>query len=150
MPFRVAFRVEQVPPDRTYALRHQVLRSHQPLSDIGGPDDDHIAFVALGPDDAVLATAVVKPEPCPWRPEEPSAWRLRGVATAPEARNQGIGTAVLDAVIAHVEAAGGRLLWCNARTPAQTLYERAGFTTEGERWTDPDIGPHIRMWRAAR
>jgi GNAT superfamily N-acetyltransferase len=146
MPFRVA----QVPAARTYALRQQVLRPHQPLSAMGAPDDDappSASFAALDEDGAVVGTAVVRPAPCPWRPEEPAAWRLRGVAALPDVRNKGIGTALLRAVIAYVEEQGGGLVWCNARTPALSLYLREGFVTEGDEWLDPDIGPHIRMWR---
>jgi hypothetical protein len=40
-----------------------------------------------------------------------------------------------------------RLLWCNARTPARRCYERAGLQTRGEPWDDPEIGPHVAMWR---
>ena len=67
------------------------------------------------------------------------------MATADDRRNEGIGAAVLEAVIEHVRRSGGGLVWCNARTPALTFYERAGFTTRGEGWVDPKIGPHIAM-----
>jgi GNAT superfamily N-acetyltransferase len=46
------------------------------------------------------------------------------MATSEGLRGQGIGTKVLDAVIAHVASHGGGLLWCNARLPAKTFYER--------------------------
>jgi predicted GNAT family N-acyltransferase len=69
------------------------------------------------------------------------------MATSEELRGLGIGTRVLDAVVAHVAAHGGGLLWCNARIPACLFYERAGFVRRGEPWTDPDLGPHVAMWR---
>ena len=43
----------------------------------------------------------------------------------------------------HCRAAGGTLLWANARLPALEFYRRAGFVTSGEPWTDPEIGPHV-------
>jgi GNAT superfamily N-acetyltransferase len=67
------------------------------------------------------------------------------MATADDRRNEGVGAAVLAAVIEHVGRSGGGLLWCNARTPAVPFYERAGFRTRGERWVDPIVGPHIAM-----
>jgi GNAT superfamily N-acetyltransferase len=67
------------------------------------------------------------------------------MATAEDRRNEGVGTAVLEAVIEHVRRHGGGLLWCNARTPAVSFYERAEFATRGERWDDPILGPHIAM-----
>ena len=75
------------------------------------------------------------------------AWRLRGMATAEPMRSSGVGTAVLAAVVDHVQSNGGGLLWCNARLPAVPFYERNGFTTRGESWVDPDIGPHVAMER---
>jgi carboxymethylenebutenolidase len=36
-------------------------------------------------------------------------------------------------------------VWCNARTPARTLYERAGFVVASEEFEPPNIGPHYRM-----
>jgi GNAT superfamily N-acetyltransferase len=143
-------RVEQVPAELTYPLRHRVLRSHEPLSALRLRGDDAPltgTFAALTPDGEVVGTATVRPVPCPWFPDESGAWRLRGMATAPELRGLGIGTQLLRAVIKHVTQHDGRLIWCNARTPALNLYLREGFRTEGEEWIDPDIGPHIAMWR---
>ena len=45
-----------------------------------------------------------------------------------------------------VDRAGG-VLWCNARTPARAFYERAGLVVRGAEWVDPEIGPHVVMWR---
>jgi GNAT superfamily N-acetyltransferase len=67
------------------------------------------------------------------------------MATADDRRHEGVGTAVLEAVIEHVRRNGGGLLWCNARMPAVPFYERAGFTTRGDSWDVPVIGPHIAM-----
>jgi GNAT superfamily N-acetyltransferase len=62
-------------------------------------------------------------------------------------RGEGIGTAVLDAVVGHVAARGGGLLWCSARTPAVGFYRRADFAVRGEPWVDPVLGPHVAMHR---
>lgn len=142
--------VTPVPVAETYALRARVLRA-------GGPPgrarldvddrDDTAAFAARTPDGQVVGTAIVYPEPCPWMPGRPSAWRLRGMATAPGWRGGGIGARVLAAVAGHVVACGGTVLWCNARLPARRFYERAGFVAHGEPWGDPEIGPHVAMAR---
>jgi len=85
----------------------------------------------------------------PWRPEL-DAWRLRGMATAPEWRGMGVGRAMVGAVFDHVAAGGGALLWCNARLAAVGFYERAGMTTTGDVWEEPVIGPHIAMFVQVR
>jgi GNAT superfamily N-acetyltransferase len=141
-------RVESVDRELTYPLRHRVLRSHQPIESLQWDDtDETVAFAALTEDAQVVGTAVVQPAPCPWRPDDPGAWRLRGMATVSELRGHGIGERVLRAAVEHIEAAGGRLVWCNARTPAISFYERAGFAVEGDRWDDAKIGPHVPMCR---
>jgi GNAT superfamily N-acetyltransferase len=144
-------RVARVSAEVTYPLRQRVLRPHQTVTTVGFPGDDDPrtgTYAALTADGEIVGTATVHPEPCPWRPSEDTAWRLRAMATTPETRGHGVGAAVLAAAMAHVAEAGGTLVWCTARTPVQGFYERAGFHPHGEPWEEPMIGPHIRMWRA--
>jgi GNAT superfamily N-acetyltransferase len=141
--------VERVAAHVTYPLRQRVLRPGRPPAAARFDIDDEpstASFAARTPHGEVVATAVVYPEPCPWLPDRPGAWRLRGMATAPDHRGRGVGTRVLRAALAHVDTSGGDLVWCNARVPARRLYERAGFRTHGASWEDPEIGPHIAMW----
>ena len=72
------------------------------------------------------------------------------MATAEGLRGVGIGARLLAAALDHIAAEGGDLVWCNARTPARRFYERAGFVARGDEWVDPEIGPHIAMWRELR
>ena len=145
--------IERVPAADTIPLRHRVLRSHQDISEVALPGDDdpetgHFAAIDEG---EVIGTASVRREPPPWPPPPPAAtlpaWRLRGMATADGRRGEGIGGAVLAAAVAHVAASGGGLLWCSARQPAEAFYRRAGFEVIGEPWDDPDLGPHVAMYR---
>jgi len=139
-----------VPAEATRPLRQRVLRPHQSVDELRREGDDHAdtgIFAALAADAAVIATGTVLPERCPWQPEREDAWRLRGVATDPALRGQGLGTAVLAAALEHVTTNGGRLVWCKARTPAVPFYRRVGFTPYGEEWEDPQIGRHVCMWR---
>ena len=98
----------------------------------------------------LVATGNVRAEPAPWATDRPG-WRLRGMATDPAYRSRGAGRLVLDGLVAYAqEQTQGRrvgLLWCNARIPAQAFYERAGLSTIGAPWDDPEIGPHVQMWR---
>jgi predicted GNAT family N-acyltransferase len=70
------------------------------------------------------------------------------MATEPARRAAGGGRAVLAAVVDHVTVAGGAHVWCNARVSARRFYERGSFAAHGEPWGDPDLGPHVAMWRA--
>lgn len=136
--------VREVRAADTAELRRAVLRGGRPVA---LPGDDAPAFHVGVLDEGVLVgTGNVRREDAPWEPQRP-AWRLRGMATAPDRRGRGVGALVLEALLAHCREEGGGLLWCNARTPAQRFYERAGLQTRGEPWDDPEIGPHVLMWR---
>jgi GNAT superfamily N-acetyltransferase len=126
----------------TAALRRQVLRAGRPQALPG--DSDPAFHIGVYDDGILIATGNVRRDPAPWASDVP-AWRLRGMATDPERRGQGAGAMVLAALMEHARSEPG-VLWCNARTPAQAFYERAGLQTRGEPWEDPEIGPHVVMW----
>jgi GNAT superfamily N-acetyltransferase len=103
-----------------------------------GDDDPRAGHYAVrdGRGEIVAVGSIVRQEP---------GWRVRGMATAPQARGRGLGTLILDALLAHAGAHGGGVVWCNARPRAMPLYERAGFVAVGEEWDEPGLGPHRRM-----
>ncbi len=145
------YTVRRVPVERTLALRKAVLRPHL------GPDepfvcpDDHLpetfAVGAVTPQGELIGVARVTPEAPPFPVGDARGWRLRGMAASPEVRGRGVGTALLRALVEHVAATGGGVLWCNARVSALHLYERGGMRPHGEVWEEPEIGPHVVMWR---
>jgi len=71
---------------------------------------------------------------------------LRGMATAPEFRSGGIGSALLELAEQTLRSAGPiRQLWCNARTPALSFYKRQGWKVVSDEFFIPTAGPHFRM-----
>lgn len=137
--------VEFVAARTVLPLRARVLRPGQPISSVDHeydhwPDTFHVAaFVAAS---GVVACATFYPEPTP---DGRDAWRLRAMASAPEVRGQGYGAATLTFGLTEVRARGGTVVWCNARTPAVGFYEKLGFSTVGEEFELPPIGPHYLM-----
>ncbi len=126
----------------TRALRQAVLRPHQTVDEMAA--DEPAGSFAIGAFDgeALIAVGLVGAD------GEPGAWRVRGMATAPHARGKGAGAAVLDALVTHAIANGATRVWCNARTPARSLYERAGLRAVSEEFEIPEIGPHFAMeWK---
>lgn len=145
-------RVRSCRPDEVLGLRQAVLRPHQRPDEVRFPDDEGPGtahFCARDDDDDVVGVVSVMRQGPPWRPDL-DAWRLRGMATAPEWRGTGVGSALVGAVFDHVAAGGGGLLWCNARLAAVGFYERAGMVTTGDVWEEPVIGPHIAMFVQVR
>jgi GNAT superfamily N-acetyltransferase len=99
-----------------------------------GDDDPRTGHVLV---DGLAAGSVM--------PQEDGSWRVRGMATAPEARGRGLGARVLRELVDHARAHGTTLVWCYARPAAMPLYARAGFVAVGEPFDEPGLGPHQRM-----
>ena len=133
------FEVRPVPLAETRALRQRVLRPHQSVGELAG--DEPTGAVAFGAfdGDELVAVGLVGPD------GEPGDWRVRGMATQPHARGRGAGTQILDRLVQYAIAHGAGRVWCNARTSALGLYQRAGFVVASDEFEPPHIGPHYRM-----
>ena len=140
--------VGPIAAEETWPLRKRVLRPHQEGDAVvlGGDDDPRAAH--LGARDAVgtiVGIATISPQACPWAPDRPGAWRLRGMATADEERGRGVGALVLDAAVRHAREHGASLRLVQRAVGALVFYGRAGFVAAGERYVDPLLGPHVPM-----
>ena len=133
--------VRLIPVAATRELRQAVLRPHQTLDDLAAHESPEAFAVGVFDDEKLVSVGFVAPD------GEPGSWRVRGMATVPEARGRGAGAAVLDALVQHAEDEGATRIWCNARTPARSLYERGGFEIVSQEFELPEIGPHFRMER---
>jgi ribosomal protein S18 acetylase RimI-like enzyme len=133
------FELRTIPVAETRALRREVLRPHQTVEELAGHEPP--GAVAFGAFDAgaLVAVGLVAPD------GEPGDWRVRGMATAPRTRGRGAGSEILRALVRHAIAHGATRVWCNARTPALTLYQRVGFRVASDEFHPPGIGPHYRV-----
>lgn len=123
----------------TRALRQEVLRPHQTVEELAGHEPaGAVAFGAFQGSELV-AVGLIGPD------GEPGDWRVRGMASAPQVRGRGAGSAILHALVQHAIAHGATRVWCNVRTRALTLYQRAGFVVASDEFEPPDIGPHYRV-----
>ena len=115
--------------EETYPLRHAVLWPDKPLdyvkveNDAEGHhygafrDDELVAVISLfvAGDVAVRRTA-----------------RFRKFATRPDCQRMGIGTQLLNHVMAEARRMGAALLWCDARLDAADFYRRFGMEPVSE------------------
>lgn len=125
--------------EQTRRLRQAVLRPHQSLEELARDEPADAFAVGAFDGDRLIAVGLVAPD------GQPGGWRIRGMATSPPARDRGAGTAVLEALVRYARAHGARRVWCNARTPARSLYERAGLRVSSDEFELPHIGPHLVM-----
>jgi GNAT superfamily N-acetyltransferase len=137
----VTVEVRAVDPALTRPLRQRVLRPHESLEELASHEPPGVHAEGAFDGDELVAVGFVCPD------GGPGEWRVRGMATAPEHRGRGVGAAILDALVEHARAQGATRVWCNARTPALRLYERAGFAPESGEFDIPGIGPHFVMAR---
>ena len=131
--------VRAVDPALTRPLRQEILRPHESLEELAAHEPPGAHAVGAFDGDELIAVGFV----CPEGGER--AWRVRGMATKPEHRGRGAGAAVLAELVDHAKAHGATRIWCNARTPALSLYARAGFEPESEEFEIEGIGPHFVM-----
>jgi predicted GNAT family N-acyltransferase len=136
------YAIRPVTAAETRPLRKEVLRPHQRLDEVGFAGDgvEGAAHFGAFVNGEMVATATVHPDE--------GGWRLRGMATRDGFRGRGLGGALVEACIAHAQASGGTMMWCNARLKAADFYRRYGFEARGEVFELPQIGPHLYMWRA--
>lgn len=126
--------VVEVPAAAVHDLRRRVLREGRADADVDFPEDArpgafHLAV--LGDDGRPVAVASLAPDPWPARPGA-SAWRLRGMAVAPERQGTGVGGRVLDAAVARLRSVGAEVLWAEARDTALAFYAHRGFAVVGD------------------
>jgi ribosomal protein S18 acetylase RimI-like enzyme len=133
--------VREVSLQQTRALRQSILRPHESVQEMAAAEAEGTYAVGALESGELIAVGLIAPS------AERRGWRVRGMATAAGARNRGAGGAVLDALLTHARAQGATRVWCNARTPAQRFYERAGFRVCSEVFEIPPIGPHVVMER---
>jgi predicted GNAT family N-acyltransferase len=143
-------RIARVTPETVRPLRLKVLRPHQtPAEQVyEGDDGPGAAHFAAYEHEQVIGIASITPQPYPHGARD-GDWRIRGMATDPEAgRGLGAGGALLRACLNHARAEGGTRVWCNARSPVRGFYEREGFAVDGQEFVLDGIGPHFLMWLA--
>ncbi|MEX0876468.1 MAG: GNAT family N-acetyltransferase [Phycisphaerales bacterium] len=130
-------------------VRQRVLRPHQRAEELVYPGDDdretfHLAAVRNGEILAILSMyRHAQPPSDPF--DEPKAWRIRGMASVPEARGTGLGRVLVEAARDRVWRVSTDPIWCNARENAFGFYEKLGFGIVGGIFEIEGIGPHAVM-----
>ncbi|MAF90887.1 MAG: GNAT family N-acetyltransferase [Bdellovibrionota bacterium] len=141
------FKIKLANTNEVLDLRHKILRAHLPKEDSLYPTDDlessfHLA--AFTNENVVIGVASFFPEKYQ---NADHAYRLRGMASAENARGLGVGKALLLEAFKELKDRGCDILWCNAREIAFPFYEKLGFNFDSEMFEIANIGPHKIMSR---
>lgn len=140
--------VKLIKAEKTYSLRHSILRPHMELKDCMYDTDNsegsfHVGAFVKG---QLVSIASFNVEKHPAFPAE-KQYRLRGMATLEEFRNLGAGRKLVSFAQKLMLSEKVELLWCNARTTVQEYYYKIGFQAHGDVFDYPSIGPHIVMYK---
>ncbi len=121
------------------ALRDEVLAN--PMRVVTTPQDIlaekdliHVVGFLHSEDGEICATCLLVPE-------GDRVVRMKRVAVAPSAQNQGVGSAMLQFCEFLCRGEGATEIYAHARRPAVAFYRRAGYTIEGGEFEEVGI-PH--------
>ena len=140
-------RVQLISPQDAVELRRQVLRPESKSDDgVVYAEDQTATSATYGcfVDDALVSVGTIMEADHPLIPAV-GDWRIRGMATADGYRSRGCGQSILEELLRHARSAGGRRVWCNARSDAVAFYERAGFQRRGDEFLTAGDRPHYLM-----
>lgn len=133
--------VVEISASDTHPLRTSVLRRGTVSSEVTFDGDEH--GFHLGAFDGAALIGISS-----WLPlEHAPGFRLRGMATDPTRRGEGIGAHLLTAGVAIATDRGATVVVANARVSALGFYLRHGFETVGDVYVDSDTTglPHQRI-----
>ncbi|PSW20889.1 N-acetyltransferase [Photobacterium sanctipauli] len=129
-------KIERIDAELTLPIRHHVLWPKKSIDFCRVPDDANGLHYGVYQENQLVCVASVF--------IDGQTARLRKFATLPEYQGQGMGTALIKAVIEQLVANGVTTFWCDARESAQGFYHRFGMAPQGERFYKGDV-PYFKM-----
>jgi GNAT superfamily N-acetyltransferase len=127
--------IEQITPELTWRLRHEVLYPDVPIYKMWlDEDDDGYHFGAFTDDQLVGVVSLFS---------QGLDFQFRKFAVHSSVQGQGVGKALLAYVTEFAKAEGAGRLWCNARVEAIGFYLKLGFKQNGETFSRNGIDYEI-------
>ena len=132
----------------TYTIRQEILRPTQSIDDCKyeGDLDESTFHVGAFVDGKLICIGSFYQEAQEGL-EGDKPYRLRGMATLPAYRGNGIGKQLIEYSEEILNERGCELWWCNARTSAGRYYKKLGLIQLGDIFVIDPIGPHVKMYK---
>jgi GNAT superfamily N-acetyltransferase len=142
------YTINKIEAKATFPVRHPVLRAGKPLSSCYFEGDEDVSTLHFGVFEyaTLLGVASFFAKKCTQFYQE-NQFQLRGMAILEKHQNKGLGRILLQNCESHFQEHGAKLIWFNARESAIGFYESLGYTTYGELFDIPDVGPHVIMYK---
>ena len=140
--------IQQVDVEIIRPLRSLVLRPGQPIdsTDYERDMETQTLHYANIVNQKVCSIATFYPESM-LEFESLLAYRLRGMATHPNYRRQGLASSMILQAMSDIQNLGCDLLWCKARLVAIDFYKSLDFIKLGPIYEIEGIGPHYTMYK---
>lgn len=115
--------IEQITPQLTWRLRRDILYPGGYLHNMEVDEDNKGYHFGAFLDNVLVGVVSLF--------NIGNDWQFRKLAVSDSVQMQGIGTQLLNYIIAFVEQEKGTRLWCNARLSATGFYIKDGFSQTG-------------------
>ena len=123
--------IEQITQELTWKLRQKELYPNLPIEAIKLPEDDLGIHLGLFFENR-LATVVSLFE-------NNNQLQFRKLATDSKYQNMGLGTKMMNYVLAYAEEKNMEKVWCNARSTATRFYLKLGFEDAGKSFSKDGV-----------
>jgi phosphoribosylformimino-5-aminoimidazole carboxamide ribotide isomerase len=130
--------IREAPLETVWRIRREVLYPERTLDGIKLADDDAGSHWGVFINEEAVSVISLF--------ESGDVSRFRKFATLLHEQNKGYGSLLLGHIMAQAQ---GKVIWCNARTSALSLYERFGMRPVGPTWEDQGY-TYIKMekWKS--
>ena len=138
--------IKNIPVEKTYAVRHSVLRPHQSINDCqydGDTDELTKHFGAYLEDELIGIVSIYKSRIK--HIDDKNCWQIRAMATVENIRKNGYASRLLKVAETYALKTGANYIWCNARISAMEFYKKHNYKIHGNEFNVEDIGPHYIM-----
>lgn len=116
--------IEQIRPELTWRLRHEVLYPASAINKMQMEEDSHGYHFGAFRDNRLLGVVSLF--------QDGTDFQFRKFAVVEQAQGTGVGTALLNRITEFAINDGAQRIWCNARTSAIAFYLRFGFEQTGK------------------
>lgn len=123
--------IEQITQELTWKLRQKELYPNLPIEAIKLPEDDLATHLGLFYENRLVTVVSLF--------EKNNQLQFRKLATDSKYQNKGLGSEIMNYVLAYAKEKNLEKVWCNARITASKFYLKLGFTATEKRFTRDDI-----------
>lgn len=142
------YTIKQISSKDTYIVRHPVLRKDKPIASCAFIDDNKHTTIHLGLffNTTLIGVASFLKNKNTSFPQT-KQYQLRGMGILKKYQGKGCGKLILSYGEKLLKSKNTNLIWCNARESALNFYKSNGYTSIGDTFIIPNVGPHYVMFK---